>query len=74
MDILLRAQAKVVKFSQDGPGENVVEITASEFNELLTEIMRLRAKLEEIGERSAVFSTVSQLQKMALDGILPDGE
>ena len=72
MDILLRAQARVVKFSQNGASDNVVEVTASDFNELLVEIVRLRAKLEEIAERSTVFSSIGQLQKMARDGILPE--
>ena len=74
MDILMRVQGRVVKHSQNGQSDNVVEVTAGEFNEMLVEIVRLRAKLEEIGERSEVFSSVGQLQKMARDGILPDEE
>ena len=70
MDILMRAQAKVVKISGNGPSENTVEVTASEFNEMMVEIIRLRSVLEEIGE-SEYFST-KHMQKMARDGILPN--
>lgn len=69
-DILLRAQAKVIKFSENGASENVVELTASEFNELMTEIIRLRALLEGIGDGSNF--SAKHLRRIARDGILPD--
>ncbi len=72
MDILMRAQGKVIKHSQNGQSDNVVEITAGEFSELLLEIIRLRAKLEEVAERSTVFSSIGQLQRIARAGILPE--
>ena len=68
----MRAQAKVVKFSKNGQSDNTVECTASEFNELLVEIVRLRAKLEEISEALPQFLSVKRLQKIAREGILPE--
>ncbi len=67
----MRAQAKVIKFSENGASENVVEVTAGEFNEMMVEIVRLRAKLEEIGEREHL--SINHMRKMAREGILPDG-
>ena len=72
MDILMRAQAKVVKFSKNGQSDNTVECTASEFNELMVEIIRLRAVLEGLCEMSPQFLSVKRLQKMAREGILPE--
>ena len=70
MDILIRAQAKVIKFSKNGQSDNTVECTASEFNELLVEIVRLRSVLEAISEALPQFLSVKRLQQMAREGIL----
>ncbi len=70
-DILTRLEAKIVKHSSIDPDETVVEMRAGEFKEAVIEIIRLRALLEEIGE-SKLFS-VKYMQKMARDGILPEG-
>ena len=71
MDILMRAQAKVIKFSDDGPKHNVVEIEAGEWQEILVEIIRLRALLEGISES---YMEAKHLRKAALNGILPPDE
>ena len=70
-DILLRAQAKVVKHSAADPLETVVEIDAGEFYEMLNEIIRLRSVLEGISETLPHFLSVKRLQKMAREGVLP---
>lgn len=70
MDILLRAQAKVVKISEQGPSHNVVEIEAGEFQEVLVEIIRLRSVLEEIGESDLL--SINRMRMIAREGILPD--
>jgi hypothetical protein len=70
MDILIRAQGKVVKFSENGSAENVVEITSSEFNELLIEIVRCRSVLEEIAESQHL--SMKRMRRIAREGILPE--
>ena len=72
-DILLRMKAQVVRTDPD-PMRTVVEIDAGEFYECLNEVIRLRASLEAIAERSTVFSSVTQLQRLAAANIMPPGE
>ena len=71
-DILTRAEARVVKFAKNGVSETVVQITVSEFRELLVEIIRLRSVLEGISETLPHFLSVKRLQKMAREGVLPE--
>ena len=71
-DILIRMQAKVIGPSQVDPLDTVVELQAREFYECLNEVIRLRAKLEEIAETLPSFITVKRLQAMAREGVMPD--